>query len=56
LVIAFGVFVIGFGFSLYVKREGAASLVGSLLTLVGLSVVIVTIIAWLVPGFFVNVP
>jgi hypothetical protein len=56
LVIAFGTFMIGFGLSLYAKGKGAATLVGSLLSLAGLLVVVVTIVAWLVPGFFFNIP
>lgn len=54
-VIAFGVFMMGLGFSFYATRQGAASLVGSLLMVVGLCVVLITIIAWLVPGFFLNI-
>jgi hypothetical protein len=30
--------------------------VGSLLSIAGLVVVVVTIVAWLVPGFFFNIP
>jgi hypothetical protein len=56
LVIAFGIFVIGFGLYLYVRGGGAAPLVGSLLSIAGLVVVVVTIVAWLVPGFFFNIP
>ena len=56
LVIAFGVFMMGSGLFLYAAREGAASFVGGLLSLVGLCLVLITIVAWLVPGFFYNIP
>ncbi len=59
LVIVFGLFVMGFGLYLYTKRANTeqargASLVGSILCLVGLFLVLVTVIAWLLPGFFFN--
>jgi hypothetical protein len=54
LVIAFCLFVIGFGLYLYTKRTGGTSLAGSILCLAGLVLVLVTVIAWLLPGFFFN--
>jgi len=54
-VIAFCLCMVVFGVYLYSKREGAASLVGSILSLVGLLVALVAIVAWLLPGFFYNI-
>jgi hypothetical protein len=54
-VIAFSLFLIGFGVYLYTRRRGAASLVGSILSLVGLMLALIATIAWLLPGFFYNI-
>ncbi len=54
-VITFSLCMIGFGLYLYSRREGAASVVGSILSLVGLLVVLIAVIVWLLPGFFFNV-
>ena len=53
-VTVFSLVVVAFGLFLYTKRERAASLVGSLLCLAGLVMILITIVAWLVPGFFYN--
>ncbi len=55
LVIGFFLWMVVFGVYLYSKREGAASLIGSVLSLVGLILVVITIVAWLLPGFFFNI-
>ncbi len=53
-VTVFSLIVVGFGLFFYMKREAAVSLMGSLLCLVGLAMILITIVAWLVPGFFYN--
>lgn len=54
-VIAFSLCMVSFGLYLYSKREGAASLVGSILSLVGLFLALIAIVGWLTPGFFYNI-
>jgi len=55
LVILFSLFSLGFGMYLYTRRKGAASLVGGILCLAGLILMLITVISWLLPGFFYNI-
>lgn len=55
LVIAFSLFSLAFGLFLYTQRDGAARLAGSILTLVGVIFILITVVAWLLPGFFFNI-
>jgi lipopolysaccharide export LptBFGC system permease protein LptF len=54
LVLAFSLFAVAFGLHLYSKQERTASLIGSILSLAGLILALITIVAWLLPGFFYN--
>ena len=54
-VIFFSLFCLAFGLYLYTRRSGAASLVGSILSLAGLVLALIAIVAWLLPGFFSNI-
>ena len=54
-VIFFSLFCLSFGLYLYMRRSGAASLVGSVLSVAGLVLALIAVVAWLLPGFFSNV-
>jgi hypothetical protein len=54
-VIFFSLFCLAFGLYLYVRRSGAASLIGSILSVAGLVFALIAAVAWLLPGFFSNI-
>lgn len=54
-VIFFSLSCLSFGLYLYMRRSGAASLIGSILSVAGLVIALIAVVAWLLPGFFFNV-
>ena len=54
-VIFFSLFCLAFGLYLYMRRSGAASLIGSILSVAGLLLALIAVVAWLLPGFFSNI-
>jgi hypothetical protein len=54
-VIGFSLLSVAFGLYLYAGRSGAASLVGGILSTLGLILALIATVAWLLPGFFFNI-